>query len=342
MARADRTNEAPFLLPTFPRHIYRTLRERGMTNEAIFADLDFSAAQLEDERFRLSIDQHERFMLRVLELTGDAHFALEIADLYDPARAGVPLLAAMNGATIAEALRLVARYDKLITRTFTVVPPQSDDDPTMVIEPRVKDARVLYFAVGAFALMFDRVLASSVDGKPLVEAVEMSMAEPADFDAVRARFGFPVTFNHERCRIRFRPEVLGRRTRQADPTTVRLLREMSERQLEEAEAEAGIAGALAALLLADIARPPGLDEAARRLGLSPRGLRRKLQESGTTYQQVLDDLRRRLATRLLQESEEPVYAIGYRLGFENPSDFGRAFRRWTGESPSAVRARRRA
>ena len=96
-------------------------------------------------------------------------------------------------------------------------------------------------------------------------------------------------------------------------------------------------GALRALLLDHLAGPPKLDDAARMLNLSPRSLRRKLAESGTTYQGVLDSVRLAVAGRLLRETDTPVAAIGYELGFLHPSDFGRAFKKWSGQPPSAYR-----
>ena len=72
--------------------------------------------------------------------------------------------------------------------------------------------------------------------------------------------------------------------------------------------------------------------------MSSRSLRRRLAEQGTRYQAVLEEIRRRTATRLLRESQAPVSTIAYELGFASPSDFSRAFRKWTGQSPSAWRA----
>ena len=91
------------------------------------------------------------------------------------------------------------------------------------------------------------------------------------------------------------------------------------------------------LLIEQIAAPPKLDEAAKHLGLSSRSLRRKLAESGTSYQKILDDIRLKMATRLIKETETPIASSAYELGFGNASDFGRAFRKWTGQLPSTMR-----
>jgi AraC-like DNA-binding protein len=76
---------------------------------------------------------------------------------------------------------------------------------------------------------------------------------------------------------------------------------------------------------------------AKALNVSPRSLQRKLQDEGTTYKQLVDDTRRELAAQYVKQSRIPINEITYLLGFSEPSNFARAFKRWTGESPSHYR-----
>ena len=76
---------------------------------------------------------------------------------------------------------------------------------------------------------------------------------------------------------------------------------------------------------------------AKALHLSSRSLQRKLKEEGTTYKQLLEDTRRELAAQYVKESELSVGEITFLLGFSEPANFSRAFKRWTGVSPSAYR-----
>ena len=149
--------------------------------------------------------------------------------------------------------------------------------------------------------------------------------------------GPELRFDQAHCGIYLDGQALDTPIGRADPQTLRLLTDMAEQQLREADAETSLEGALRALLLDHLAAPPKLDDAARILNLSPRSLRRKLAESGTSYQGVLDAVRLAVASRLIRETDRPIAAIGYELGFTNPSDFGRAFKKWSGQPPSAYR-----
>jgi AraC-like DNA-binding protein len=79
----------------------------------------------------------------------------------------------------------------------------------------------------------------------------------------------------------------------------------------------------------------GMDRIARELGRSRQTLYRRLKEEGTTFEQVLDQLRRRLAIRYIDREGLGVKQAAYRLGFSEPASFSRAFKRWTGRSPGA-------
>jgi AraC-like DNA-binding protein len=83
----------------------------------------------------------------------------------------------------------------------------------------------------------------------------------------------------------------------------------------------------------------GIDRIARDLGYSRQTLYRRLKSEGTTYERLLDGLRRRLALRFVREQGLSVKEAGYRLGFSDPAAFSRAFKRWTGTSPGEMRTR---
>ena len=82
----------------------------------------------------------------------------------------------------------------------------------------------------------------------------------------------------------------------------------------------------------------GIERLARDLGYSRQTLYRRLKAEGVTYEQLLDGLRRRLALRFMREGLS-VKDAAYRLGFSDPAAFSRAFKRWTGSSPSDMRTR---
>lgn len=79
---------------------------------------------------------------------------------------------------------------------------------------------------------------------------------------------------------------------------------------------------------------PSIDSVADALHMSPRTLQRRLQDSGSSYQRLLDEARHQMARYYLSNSALELNEAAYLLGFEDPNSFGRAFRIWEGVPPS--------
>jgi AraC-like DNA-binding protein len=82
---------------------------------------------------------------------------------------------------------------------------------------------------------------------------------------------------------------------------------------------------------------PNHDDVARLLAMSSRTLRRKLELEQTNFQRLLDQVRSRQAINHLQHTQLPLSSIAYMVGFNDASNFRRAFKRWTGKTPLAYR-----
>jgi len=80
-----------------------------------------------------------------------------------------------------------------------------------------------------------------------------------------------------------------------------------------------------------------MPQIANMLNLSPRTYRRKLDEEVQSFQKLLDQVRGEHATRYLQNTRLPLSSIAYMIGFSDASNFRRAYMKWTGMSPRAVR-----
>jgi AraC-like DNA-binding protein len=83
---------------------------------------------------------------------------------------------------------------------------------------------------------------------------------------------------------------------------------------------------------------PTLERVADDLHVSPRTLQRRLSEEGTSFSDLLEELRRGMATLLLNRNDLAIHEVAFLLGYSEPSAFYRAFRRWQQTSPQAFRA----
>ncbi|KAA1172408.1 AraC family transcriptional regulator [Marinobacter salinexigens] len=161
---------------------------------------------------------------------------------------------------------------------------------------------------------------------------------PADLTAYRALFGEDVEFDRGVNQLRFSKSFLSLPISLSNPVTRRLAEAQCEEEMRSIDAASTVAGRVTRLLeSARDGRLPGLDDVAGQMHLSARTLRRQLSAEGVRFQALQDDIRHRRALELLKRSDLAIDVIAEQLGYSDPSNFGRAFRKWEGQAPSSWR-----
>jgi AraC-like DNA-binding protein len=169
--------------------------------------------------------------------------------------------------------------------------------------------------------------------------VRLAYAERSHHALMRGQTVGRLLFDCTWCEVRFplawREQLIGT----ADPNMVRLAEEQCRHALQNLEQSEGLLGRVRQLASEHLEQEGGLERVASALHMTPRTLRRRLQEVGTNYKTLVEELRERRARDLLAHSSHSVEQIAAMLGYGDPSNFGRAFRRWTGQSPTMWRQR---
>lgn len=124
-----------------------------------------------------------------------------------------------------------------------------------------------------------------------------------------------------------------------DTHLVRLMNEQCRQQLELRQ-QSGVAGQVRQQLLGPLGLVATLEEVASALALSPRSLRRKLEQEQTSFKTLLDQERQQIALQLLSGSDMKLDELTFHLGYTDTASFSRAFRRWQGCSPGEYRKSR--
>ena len=81
-----------------------------------------------------------------------------------------------------------------------------------------------------------------------------------------------------------------------------------------------------------------MDRVSSELGMSARTLARRLEEQGSSFRDILDDVRHQLALQYTSDRRLRLSQVAYLLGYNDQTSFNHAFRRWTGGTPSETRA----
>ena len=248
-------------------------------------------------------------------------------------------LALAASPTLASAIRLGLQYVDL-THTFLrwrferTVP-----EAALVMQAGAPLGELETFLVERDAAAAATLLEDLTGRRRGLAGAEFAYARPAWADRYAAVFGCAPAFGAERHALRLSAAVLDQPLPGGDPVTAAAAEAQCGRLLEGLSPAGGLATRLRRLLLDHPGQLPSQDEAARRLNLSRRSLRRKLAEEGTSFRALVDEVRFGLVAGYLENTGLPLDEIAARTGFSDAANLSHAFRRWTGDSPGAWRRR---
>jgi AraC-like DNA-binding protein len=321
------------------------LAERGISSALLLEGVPLDPALLGDSQARMSPTQWTLLVMRAQALTQDAALGYEYGLRMRPTVHGVLGYAAMSAATLRQAQEISARYARVRQAGFTFELSEDADYGQLILRERQPIPVMRQFFVENILLGVARAT-SVLLGRDLLDIPGLEICfdtpEPAYYSAWRKRLP-TMHFNQPVNRIQLPVEYLNLRPVMADPLASQGALALCERELAlAADQEADICQKVRAELTVTDQGYPDLDQVARRLCMSSRTLKRKLQRHGTSFLLMLEEVRRSDAQRLLEHSSLSVQSVAIRLGYQNPANFSRAFSRWTGESPRAFRQRVRA
>jgi len=263
---------------------------------------------------------------------------LRVGPLMRPDDYGALGLAWKSAPTIRNSIERVERYCRLWTDNLTYEIQDHDDGIDLVVHrfgERRLGMRLSNEATLASATSLIRQT-SSPRFRP--RAVLLKHAAPESISAHERYFGCPVRFGSERDALSISNEVLARPNHLADDGISRFLISHLEAEIESLGTETSVE----ALVEREISRSlsegiPKMGYVARRLAMSERTLHRRLSERGLSFKAMVEETRRHVAENLLRESRYPLTEVAFLTGFSEQSAFNRAFKRWTGHTPTAFR-----
>jgi AraC-like DNA-binding protein len=302
----------------------------------ILKGLPVTAAQLADPTTRVPLRVCEAIVARAHQLTHEPALAVHVGTQMRLSSHGFLGFAAMTASNVREALDLAVRYAQTRTSAIGLSLYVEGETASLVIEENTPLGALREFAVLALIVGIWQ-LGNALTGKTLDGVADCAFPEPDFVQRLptlgRLRFDRP---NH---RLVFPASVLELPLISADPVATQLAREQCERELAFL-VDAGLPGRVRAAINTR-SDAPSLTVIARELRMSPRTLKRKLADHGTTFSTIRDEMRRQRALLLLDNRGLSIGEIAQKLGYSELPNFTRAFRKWTGVTPIAYRERER-
>ncbi|KPK38089.1 MAG: hypothetical protein AMJ69_09365 [Gammaproteobacteria bacterium SG8_47] len=330
--------------------VARALQSYGCDSDDVFRKAGLDPAKLRDPNARYPVEAMQRLWKLAEDVSADPCFGLSAARYWHPTTFHALGYSWMASHSLRDALERMVRYLRIVT---TAAQARLDDTGSVskfALGASPEAARLLTTRNPEFGQSFSGIDAGLATLVQMCRGVYGEEFAPQRVMTTRERPSCAARMEaFYRCPVEY----------SAAENALLIDRDQLDQQLPTAHAELArtndkvVAEYLAHLDRGDVemqvrvkmvdALPSGeLSEQsiADALHLSLRSLQRKLRESGMSYKELLDGTRRELARQYLDDSHYSINEVTYLLGFSEPSNFTRAFKRWYGKSPTAYRAER--
>ena len=310
----------------------------GLDTARILAAANLDAATLRDPDARLSLEQVEALWQTAYELSGDSNLALHAIEALPFGSYRVIDFLASSAPTVGAALAKVSDYFPIIHEVVRLPYDVGERQVTFAAEAPSRPATITRpYAEYVLAAVFLRTRIATNQQFPLMR-VEFSHPRPADISEHERIFECPVLFGAGKCRMVIAREVWDMPRTGGNPDLFSVLDSHARMLLGQRSTPPDIVGRVREAIEAELrGGDPRLESIARRLAMSARTLQRRLREHGVVFNDLLDDLRFQAAKSYLAPGDIAGSEVAYLLGFAEPSSFNRAFKRWSGRTPTDYR-----
>jgi AraC-like DNA-binding protein len=310
----------------------------GVDPAALLAASAVDPALMTDPHARLTALQSGSMLVNAMEMSGEPAIGYEIGLHSSLTTHGIMGYGLISSSTVRQAIGLSERYLParlpMLTMTLTV------DGPVAAIEI-VENAplgTVRQCTLDLFLVGVARIAPVLTDRLRRSEELELWFDYPEPEYYARFADRLPVArFEMGSNQVRFPASDLDLQPETANHVTVAMVEEQCRRELEQLGLDGDLVVQVQAALREAPDGIPDLDTVADRLSMSSRTFKRRLQEHGTSFRQLVESARKAEAVRLLTGTALSVAQVAERLGYADASSFSRAFQKWTATTPGAFR-----
>lgn len=323
------------MLATAGRIVHRLLQHNGLEADTMFLAVGLDPLKLDDPQARYPLDRIRELWRMANEQIANPCWGLAAGGLWRPTDFHALGYAFLASGTLESAFKRLDRYFRIVIQDLTMQSAATQDTvsrthtvPTAALDdlPAAQDAR----------LSVVMKMCRDVYGEEF-RLREVQLAHPWQACGYEDYFGCPVRYDADRAGFTIALEVM----RRPLPAKNRDLARANDRVLQDVErrlTDSSTIGRVRRAVLDSLsAGKPSAKDVARALAVSHRTLQRKLQDEGTTFQDVLDAVRKDLAEQYIRSGEYNLLEVTYLTGFSNSSALSRAYKKWTGRTPSEDR-----
>ena len=322
------------------RLAYARALAAGLQLPPLLSAAGLTVAQIEDRRARLRVRDQIAFLDLIANELQDDFLGFDLAQGFELREVGLPYYVMASSETVDQAFRRAERYSAIVNDGIAIR-YRVDDRAALSLSyigiKRLSDRHQIEFWLTAIVRVCRQITSRNLrpDRVAVMHARKQGAAKFSAF------LGCEVEFGADKDEVVFPASIRALPLVSADPYLNEMLVDYSESALAARKAVRGafrpdVENAIVPLLPHGKVRAGDI---ARASGMSSRTLARRLASEGSSFANILEELRADLAKRYLQDDSLTISHIAWLLGYREVSAFTHAFKRWTGVTPRMARLR---
>lgn len=318
--------------------IRSALNAQNLPADELFTQAGLDISQLQDPSSRYPVSKMSALWELATDASGDPSFPLAVPQHVQPGTLHGLGLAMMASDTLKDALKRLERFSHIVSTAANIVTHQEGKVVAIEFIPTCTVAR---HAVEAFIATTTHIARLMLhDPNFTASRVELRSPKPADAAPYDQFFNCDVCFDQPRWAVVIDASVLDLPIPLANSAIAIANDSVVSQYL--AELEDNIVDKTRQAILDELASgQPTIDIIAPKMNLSARSLQRQLSEAKQSFTQLRESVQRELAQSWLANSDRSLAEITFRSGFNDQSNFSKAFKRWTGLTPGEYRVKNR-
>ncbi len=315
---------------------WKMFESYGIDPVPILKDIGIDPDDADDPNARFSYRMIDELWMRLVELSGDPCIGVKAANFWHPSHYGALGYAWLASGTLRTAMTRYQRYFRILTEGAWLELEDVDTGLKATLKYKAVSRKQPTRTDSFFSYTVEMCRANAGAS---FNPVSLSLMHPAPTSAgeFHAYFRCPIIFDADENSMIISKEDADRKLPSGNPHLARLSDQVMVEYLAIFDKADIISQTKAAII--DQLPSGGVTEVsvADALNISSRTLLRRLQDQETHFKSVLNEVRQELAIKYLKDNRQSLTEVSFLLGFSEVSAFSRAFKRWTGKSPSDYR-----
>jgi AraC-like DNA-binding protein len=337
LTRPDNSAQQATTIGGYVQAIAKALEYSGVDSARVFRAAAVSPPMANDPMLRVPVADISKLYRTCVEVTNNPYFGLTVARFIHISNLHALGFALAASDTLMEFCLRIERYFRVVSESAKVTIRQADGQVMLSADHLTEVSGETEDAFLGFVVIAMRQ-SSNVAFNPL--AVEFRHAAPRDgAGPYEALFRAPIHFDRPQSRLVFAEADLQRKLAGACPELAQINDNIAVKYLARLDRNDVISLAKQKIVEQLANGECTRELIAKSMGMSATALQFKLSKRDTSFHELLDGTRQEMACSYLQQSALPVTEIAFLLGFNDTSNFARAFKRWTGMSPTDFRDR---